>query len=137
MMTSATGLGSPLPVGSLVPRVLIWVGTGLALGMVATLIWFNALFYPGYGLGGLGQEQYQAALLRAVEVAAVLKAAKDSATAASGSPGLPPGAPPGAPVFVAPPGAGPPTDGLHGCGRGRGGWQSSGCPARASWPRRR
>ena len=65
MKPSATGLGPPPPVSSLVPRVLIWVGTGLALGMVATLIWFNALFYPGYGLGGLGQEQYQAALLRA------------------------------------------------------------------------
>ncbi len=55
----------------------------------------------------------QAALLRAVEVATALKAAKDSAASASGSPGLPPGAPPGAPVFVAPPGAIPPTDGLH------------------------
>ena len=54
-----------------------------------------------------------AKLLRAVEVATALKASTDSAASASGSAGLPPGLPAGAPVFVAPPGAVPPTDGLH------------------------
>lgn len=55
----------------------------------------------------------QAALLRAVEVAATLKAAKDSTAAASGTPTLPPGAPPGAPLIVAPPGSVPPREGVQ------------------------
>jgi hypothetical protein len=27
-------------------------------------VWFNAVFYPGYGLAGLGKDQYRQALLR-------------------------------------------------------------------------
>ncbi|MEO8633931.1 MAG: peptidylprolyl isomerase [Gemmatimonadales bacterium] len=51
----------------------------------------------------------QAALQRAVEVTGVLKAAKDSSSAASGSPTMPPGTP----MIVAPPGSVPPTEGVH------------------------
>jgi len=72
---------------------------------------------PGQLAGILREEAKfsldQAALLRAVEVATALKSSTDSAASASGSAGLPPGLPAGAPVFVAPPGAVPPTDGLH------------------------
>lgn len=39
----------------------------LGLILAAVVIWFNVFFYPGYGLGGLAQEQYQAALLRVGE----------------------------------------------------------------------
>jgi hypothetical protein len=58
----------------------------------------------------------QAALQRAVEVATGLKSKQDSAaggSGAAGGPRLPPGAPQGAPLIVAPPGAQPPTDGMH------------------------
>lgn len=48
-------------------RTLIWFLLVPPAVLVGTIVWFNSYFYPGYGLGGIGRDQYQSALLKVGE----------------------------------------------------------------------